>query len=755
MSHPLAGAHVLLTGATGFVGQAVLEKLLSAYPGTRVTVLVRPRGELTAQRRVEKLLRKPVFKEWRRAVGEDAVADAVAARVSVLEGDLGDIPALPGDLDVVLHSASTVSFDLPIDEAFTANVGGPRSLYEALLATGGDPHVVHVSTSYVAGLRKGVAEERSLDHDIDPAYELDQAVRSRAAVETASRRPGALNRLLAEARAAHGRAGAGAVADAAEQARQDWVRDQLVDAGRARAHTLGWTDVYTLTKALGERVAEELWTGGGHRLSVVRPTIIESALKHPFPGWIDGFKVADPLIAAYGRGLLPEFPALADTVLDVIPVDFVVNAILAAAAVPPPAGQANFFQVSSGITNPLPFGQLYRFVSEYFTAHPLTDAEGANVSVPAWSFPHTGAVERALARREKVVDVADRTVGRLPANPRTRRWITALYRARRDLGTLRKFTGLYQPYTQTEVIFDDARLRALHAALPADRQAEHGFDTTEIDWKHYLQEVHIPKVPGLMRSRGAPADPVTPGDLPRRADVVAVFDLQRTVAAATLVEQYLWVELAKTPARQWPGALANLVALGPRYLRAEQHDRADFIRTFMRRYAGVSEAELRQVVAEKVTPSLRRGLHHEALERIRAHRDAGHRTILLTGEIDVFVEPLAPLFDLIVAGKMECDDAGRWTGHLASSPLVGEARAAWLRRYAREEGLDLAESYAYGDSYADRPWLEVVGNPSAVNPDSSLYRYAKARRWPVLSWTSTAEGRLAPVLRSIKGTTTS
>lgn len=753
MSHPLDGAHVLLTGATGFVGQAVLERLLSAYPGTRVTVLVRPRGELSAQRRVEKLLRKPVFREWRKSVGEDAVSDAVARRVSVLEGDLDDVPALPTDLDVVLHSASTVSFDLPIDEAFSANVGGPRSLYGALLATGADPHVVHVSTSYVAGLRKGVAEERSLDHEIDPAYELEQAVRGREDAEAASRRAAVLTRLLADARSEHGRAGAGAVADAAEQARQDWVRDQLVDAGRARAHTLGWTDVYTLTKALGERVAEDMWSGAGHRLSIVRPTIIESALRYPFPGWIDGFKVADPLIAAYGRGLLPEFPALADTVLDIIPVDFVVNAILASAAAPPPAGQTSFYQVSSGITNPLPFGQLVRFVSEYFTAHPLTDAEGANVSVPSWSFPHTGAVERALSRRERAVDVADRAVGLLPASPRTRGWLTSLYRARRDLGTLRKFTGLYQPYTQTEVIFDDARLRELHASLPADLRAEHGFDTTEIDWKHYLQEIHIPKVPGLMRSRGGSTEPAAPGELPRRTDVVAVFDLQRTVAAATLVEQYLWVELAKTPARHWPAALSNLVALGPRYLRAEQHDRADFIRTFMRRYAGTSEAELRAVVAEKVTPSLRRGLHREALERIRAHREAGHRTILLTGEIDVFVEPLAPLFDLIVAGKMECDDAGRWTGHLAASPLVGEARAAWLRRYARDEGMDLAESYAYGDSYADRPWLEVVGNPTAVNPDSSLYRYARSRRWPVLSWTGTAEGRLAPVLRSIRGTT--
>ena len=57
MHTPLEHAHVLVTGATGFVGQAVVEKLLFSYPTTRVTVLVRPRGDLTAQRRAEKLLR--------------------------------------------------------------------------------------------------------------------------------------------------------------------------------------------------------------------------------------------------------------------------------------------------------------------------------------------------------------------------------------------------------------------------------------------------------------------------------------------------------------------------------------------------------------------------------------------------------------------------------------------------------------------------------------------------------------------------
>ncbi len=71
---------------------------------------------------------------------------------------------------------------------------------------------------------------------------------------------------------------------------------------------------------------------------------------------------------------------------------------------------------------------------------------------------------------------------------------------------------------------------------------------------------------------------------------------------------------------------------------------------------------------------------------------------------------------------------------MSQPPLVGEARAAWLRRYALQEGIDLRHSYAYADSYSDLPLLRAVGNPVAVSPDSALYRHARRRRWPVEEW---------------------
>jgi phosphoserine phosphatase len=77
---------------------------------------------------------------------------------------------------------------------------------------------------------------------------------------------------------------------------------------------------------------------------------------------------------------------------------------------------------------------------------------------------------------------------------------------------------------------------------------------------------------------------------------------------------------------------------------------------------------------------------------------------------------------------------GRYTGYLEKPPLVGEARAAWLRSYAEKTSADLKRSYAYADSHSDLPMLQVVGNPVAVSPDVPLFRAARAARWQIVDW---------------------
>ncbi|QCR53031.1 HAD-IB family hydrolase [Brachybacterium sp. SGAir0954] len=734
---------ILLTGVTGFLGQAVLRSLLETTEDTHVTAVIRPKGAVPGAKRLEGLLRKPVFATWVEKVGggdREKAAEVFRSRVDVLEGDLTDMPAIDRPLDVVIHSASSVSFDPPIDEAFRTNVGGARNLYEALLASGQDPHVIHVSTAYVGGAAKGLRQEGSLDHTVDWRTEFDAALAARERVEAESRRPETLRGQMRSARLRDGRMGPKAVASAAEDARSAWVDERLVDFGRTRAQSVGWTDIYTFTKAMAERVAEELWAGNGHRLSVVRPSIIESALRSPYPGWIDGYKVADPLIMAYGRGMLPEFPGLADSILDVIPVDFVVNVIVALATQDVSRrGDDAYYQVVSGASNPLPLHVMFSAVRSYFLEHPLEDEKGEKIAVPEWSFPAVEMIEQRFRIKELSAKAGAAVVAQLPATTRTRAWTTQLHKATSGLTTLRKYIELYRLYTKTEMVFDDANTRALREELPASFLAEHDFDVHDIDWSDFFRNHHLPAITELtkaysrrkaaLRSRAG-----RPVEITEKPGALAVFDLDGTVIASNVVRQYVDVVRATRPRREWPGEIAAVLASVPGYLRADQRDRSELIRMVNRRYKGYRAEELRALMQGELGTRIRASIRPEALELIERHRAAGHRTVLVSGALDLLVEPLRDLFDDVIATPMDADADGVLTGYLATPPLVDEARGNWLLKYADGQGADLSVSSGYGDSLADAAWLELVGTPTAINPDLGLFSLAKKKRWQILEW---------------------
>jgi alcohol-forming fatty acyl-CoA reductase len=125
------------------------------------------------------------------------------------------------------------------------------------------------------------------------------------------------------------------------------VNDQMVEAGRARAASLGWPDAYAYTKALGEQaLLDTKGDGAGVHRAAVHHRVV--AWPSRSPGWIRGFRMAEPVIISYAPGLLKEFPGVPEGVIDVIPVDLVVAAICAVPR-PRPRRRAPFIvQVASG-----------------------------------------------------------------------------------------------------------------------------------------------------------------------------------------------------------------------------------------------------------------------------------------------------------------------------------------------------------------------------------------------------------------------
>ncbi len=760
IAESLAGRRVAVTGATGFLGTALVERLLRCVPGCEVVALVRPGRRVGAAERVRRdVVRNEAFDGLRREWGS-GFDDEVARRLTAVGGDVGqdglalndEDRATLASCDVVIHSAAAVSFDVALDTAVEVNLLGPRRVVEVLAGAGSSAHLVSVSTAYVAGNRRGVSPEALLTDtpfsmDLDWRAEVAGARRARADADTESRRPELLRRFSRKAHTELGAAGTPLLATRAERLRQTWVDDRLVELGRARAQALGWPDAYAYTKALGERALVE--GRGSVPVSIVRPSIIESSLVEPLPGWIRGFRMAEPVIISYGRGLLKDFPGLPEGVIDVIPVDLVVGAVLAVAAAPPPEEPA-VYQAVTGTTNPLQYGVLVDLVQEWFSEHPLYDDAGQPIVVPDWSFPGRGRVRRQLKRAVGGLNAAERAVGHLPVRGKKADVAARLEERRTQAERALGYVELYGAYIETEARFDDRRTQALWEALDRSDQETFCFDPAAIDWAHYVRDVHLPSVVHHARVRTRPsAKGMTKEDRGRRAVLapertLAVFDLENTLIASNVVESYAWLASRRMDRAQRMRFVARMLSEAPQLLALDRRDRGDFLRHFYRRYEGAPIDRLRVDAWELFSDLLLEKAFPEGLRRVRQHRRLGHRTMLLTGALDFVVEPLRALFDDVVCARLDEVD-GRLTGHLASVPPTGEARAMLLAEFALAEHLDLGQAVAYADSASDLPMLESVGFPVAVNPEPKLATVARRRGWHVEHWKK-APGGPRPLL---------
>ncbi len=753
----LAGRRIFVTGSTGFVGTALVERLLRCVPDVELVLLVRDSRRSSAARRVEReVLRNDCFDRLRAELGEDGFARR-CKQVSVVSGDVGtdglgldpDGRAALKSCDVVIHSAATVAFDSPLDKAVEVNLLGPVRIAELLGELGSRPHLVCVSTCYVAGNRRGSAPEEPVDANpfsagLDWRAEVSAARRSRSDVDAQSREPERLERFAADARAELGPAGGPILAERTERLRRDWVHDRMVQAGRARAASVGWPDAYAFTKALGEiavsRTVADL-ADRGPSLSIVRPSIIESSLAEPRPGWIRGFRMAEPIILSYARGLLREFPGVPEGVIDVIPVDLVVAAIIATAGRQTADNpEPHIVQVATGGVNPLRYQRLVDRVREWFTEHPLYDEHGQPIVVPDWNFPGRGRVEGQLDRATAVLGVAERLVSAVPVRGKAAEWSARVEERRGQLDRARSYVELYGAYTECEAVYGVDHLLTLEATLPAQDRATLTLDPSVIDWDDYICTVHLPSIVAHGRARSSPGRGRGEQRSRRlRSQVLdpsrhlAAFDLENTLVASNVVMSYSWLATRRLSTTERIRFAARTFAEAPSLLAQDRADRSDFLRAFYRRYEGAPLDQLSEDALEHFSSVLLERSFPAAIRRVREHRAAGHRTLLITGALDVVIEPLRPLFDDVVCSRLgsatDRDGNQVLTGQLDAVPPTAEARARILADHCARNGLSLEDSVAYADSSSDLPMLEAVGFPVAVNPEPRLASIARKRGW--------------------------
>ena len=129
---------------------------------------------------------------------------------------------------------------------------------------------------------------------------------------------------------------------------------------------------------------------------IVRPSIIESSLSDPEPGWIEGLKVADPVIAHYGKGRLKDFPARPDLVLDIVPVDIIINVMIGVLPTIKAGDDLKVYHVTTGANNPIKMGEMSQYVYEYFVNNPMRDRDGKPIAVSPWTYPTPSQFRRKL-----------------------------------------------------------------------------------------------------------------------------------------------------------------------------------------------------------------------------------------------------------------------------------------------------------------------------------------------------------------------
>lgn len=250
-----------------------------------------------------------------------------------------------------------------------------------------------------------------------------------------------------------------------------------------------------------------------------------------------------------------------------------------------------------------------------------------------------------------------------------------------------------------------------------------------------------PIASGPSGSSGSAGEPACglPGSPAAGARAAAFFDVDGTLVETTIVHYYAYFRrrmMSPALAKMW-WAFFLLKCLG--YVVVDRINRSWFNVVFYRAYRTLPATQTLERAGDCYRDVMRPRLHTEGAEAIRGHIQEGRLVVLVTGSLDFLIRPLAEELGVahVIAPGLRVRH-GAFTGELTGPPIGEAEKGRRVQAFAREHGIDLRCSFAYGDSIADLPMLETVGNPVAVNPDRSLARVARRRGWPIERWSSAA-----------------
>ncbi|KAK9153718.1 hypothetical protein Sjap_001198 [Stephania japonica] len=478
----LENRSILVTGFTGFLGKMFVEKILRVQPKVkRLFLLIRATDIKTATQRLHnEVIGKEVFKIVREKYGEGFDA-FISEKIMPVAGDIADEnlgivdsktrEAMWREITVIVNLAATTNFKARYDVALSINTLGAKNVLDFAKQCAKTDLLMHVSTAYVCGDKSGLLVEKPfhIGETLNGSTGLDIQKELSLANET-----------LEELRS--------------QKATKDKEKVAMKELGLQRARMYGWPNTYVFTKALGEMLI-------GHfkeniPVATVRPTIITSTYKDPFPGWIEGIRTLDFLTVGYGKGKLGCFLGDPDCILDVIPADMVVNAIIVAIVASANQPSLLIYQVGSSMRNPLNPFVLREYGYSYFSKHPWIQKNGNPVRV---SEPIVLTSMDSFRRYMNIRYVLPLKVFELLNIICCRYFERICAKINRNIKFAFDFVDIYKSYIFFKGRFDDLNTERLRVAVREagsvlEADAFNNFDPECIDWDDYFMNAHIPGV---------------------------------------------------------------------------------------------------------------------------------------------------------------------------------------------------------------------------------------------------------------------
>ncbi|EEF27960.1 Male sterility protein, putative [Ricinus communis] len=392
---------------------------------------------------------------------------------NICESDLGLEATMANvisrEVHVIINSAANTRFNERYDVSIDTNTRGTYHLMNFAKYCKNLSLFLQISSAYANGPRKGIIMEKKFSMG-------DTITGEKSNSENRSTSLPILN-VEKEIQLAF---------DAIDTFQDNSLTQNLKKLGLERAERYGWHDTYAFTKAMGEMIIDSM--RGEIPVVIIRPSIIESTYRDPFPGWIQGNRMLDPLMVYYGKGQLTCFLADPNCVVDIVPADTVVNATLAAVAKHGMTREPviNIYQVGSSVVNPLTLQELVTLVFEHFKCNPFLDSKGNPINVTAPMKLCTSVEEFSTHLKTDVAKQREFMAMEFKNSKRPEIYAQKLMELVRQLATI------YKPYGFYKGRFDCSNLQGLMENMSEEEKIEFGFDVKSIDWGHYIKNVHVP-----------------------------------------------------------------------------------------------------------------------------------------------------------------------------------------------------------------------------------------------------------------------